>query len=179
MIDAFYNFLLCYATHLCCFRRTFPAVCHGALKASWLVGKLCLIGTLSCVFPCCQTCFSRVLISQLFTNKKAARNGVSGVGLFRFAFPSPSLAVAHRRPKVRLSVGVEPASPRLLILDLKPTKKTAQRWFSLLVSSVGLALPPLRSLAIAHRRACARLSLVVEPASAFSNSPKSPIKKPP
>ena len=52
---------------------------------------------------------------------------VSSVGLFRFAFPSSSLAVAHRRPKVRLSVGVEPAFSRVLIRSLKPTKKDRTR----------------------------------------------------
>ena len=55
--------------------------------------------------------------------------------------------------------------PRVLSLMALKTKNSHSGVFFVLVRAQGLASPPQRSFAKAHRRSCARLSLVVEPFS--------------
>ena len=77
--------------------------------------------------------------------------------------PLCSFAKAHRRPKVSLSLVVEPFLQGSLPYRAKNKKKLPFGSFSVLVRAQGLALPPLCSFAKAHRRPKVRLSLVVEP----------------
>ena len=77
--------------------------------------------------------------------------------------PLCSFAKAHRRPKVRLSLVVEPFLQCSLPYCAKKQKTPIRESFFVLVRAQGLALPPLCSFAKAHRRPKVRLSLVVEP----------------
>ena len=77
--------------------------------------------------------------------------------------PLCSFAKANRRPKVRLSLVVEPFLQCSLPYRAKNKKTPVWESFFVLVRAQGLASPPLCSFAKAHRRPKVSLSLVVEP----------------
>ena len=123
-----------------------------------------LTGVILSAFRLWSNHFSRVLSLTALKTKKLP------TGSFFALVRAQGLALPPRRSFAKLT-GVlksafrlwsNPSSSVLSLMALK-TKKLPNGSFSVLVRAQGLASPPRRSFAKAHRRPKVRLSLVVEP----------------